>query len=674
MQKVFIYVILLSFQASLTHGQSENGANKTAISIKYGIDQNYEPYEFFNIESSEVEGFNVELIQAIGKNLNLAVDVYPDIWRNTRENLEVTRKLNVAAYFKSEGTEREVLYSKPITLVYYSIFTQSGKEPIEDLFNLDGKKVAIQELTIVEEYFEHIGFLELDTLVSYASENEALQAVMRGDVDCAITSFITTNYKMKEEGITSIQSSSDPVFIAEYCFVVHPSDRALLDSLNWGLRLVKASGEYDLIYQKWLAPEKSWLEENKQLLTLSLAIILLLTALCIIYIYSLRKLVSKKTKQIVNEIQFKNETQKELKESETLRKKTERFTSMMLVETDLEHRITEAPKLFHQTLSFEPGELNGLAFHQLLLQEDVVKDSGIKNSLLNQEFIYLDAEYEFKSNSHVPVYMDCSISLLKNNQQQIIGFIHFLRDITPLKTANLSLKDLNAELANFMYKTSHDVRGPIANILGLGNLGQMVSEDKEIINYFNLINSSTKKLELIFDDFKEVSFILQGDLVMTTFDINELIDEVIISVFRKRNKDIKKANFNFIINMETSFITSDRALLKRIFFQLIENVFEHNTYYNTKLKIMMEKVNPFKYRIFVEDDGVGIPEELHRKVFEVFFKGKNSGINIGMGLYIAKKAIDRLGGHLKLRSRSGSGTTVEILLPAAKKVDELNYN
>ncbi len=516
--------------------------------------------------------------------------------------------------------------------------------------------------------------MDLKELQTYSSESEAIDAVVRGDADCAITSFMTTNYKMEVENIDNIQSSSDPVFITEYCFVVNKKDSALLDSLNWGLRLVKASGEYDRLFQKWLTPKKGWWSQNQEIAIMALIIFFLLAIMALIYIYSLQNLVKKKSQVIKKEIQNRTAKEWELIESENLRKEMEAFTSVMLVETDLEHNIISAPKLFYSILGFDEEDILGVNIHQLLQTKSVIKDKEIKNELMNKEFPYLDAEYEFKSSSNIPVWMDSSISILYDEKKRIKGFKQFLRDVTPLQQANLNLKDLNAELANFMYKTSHDVRGPIANVLGLVNLGNMISKDKEIQGYFGLIEKSVQKLEHIFNDFKEVSFILHGDLNITTFSLSELIEEVSKAVFLKRNKDIKRARINVKMLSDSNFITSDRALLKRLFYQLIENAFEHNNYYDTELKIMFEKDNSSYYRIYFADNGIGIPDNIQNKVFEVFFKGKRSDINIGMGLYMAKKVVSRLGGELNLHSEIDNGTTIEVVLPVRQMTENINYN
>ncbi len=190
----------------------------------------------------------------------------------------------------------------------------------------------------------------------------------------------------------------------------------------------------------------------------------------------------------------------------------------------------------------------------------------------------------------------------------------------------------------------------------------MVSKDEELTNYFELVEQSTRKLEHIFDDFKEVSFILHGNLNYSCFDVKELCTEVFESVFRKRNKDLHRAKIQLMINNEVKLITTDRTLLKRFIYQVTENAFEHNTYYETNFIVQLE-LKENNYHFTFVDDGIGIPKEIHTKVFEVFFKGKRSDINIGMGLYMAKKVMNKLGGDLKLISAKDEGTKIVAIFP-----------
>jgi len=665
--KRFKLFIFLSFALTIKANalQDTLSAKYGVDKIIYGFDQRYEPYEFIDDDGAST-GFNIDLIRAIAKELDMDVELKGGVWRNVRKQLEVNDEVNVAAYFKSDERLKKVLYSKPISVVYYSIFSGKDSEPVEDLIEISNKKVAIQENSIVEEYFNQFGFIDEDLIYTYDSEVEALEAVINGETDCAITSYFTTNYEMQAGNYQSLKSSSDPIFITEYCYVVTNNRKQFLDSLNWGLRLVKASGEYDKLYQKWLTPKKGWWERNARWVFIGLIILLAIIIFIAFWIYLLRKQVTKKSEKIKQELKSRIEVEADLQESELLRKKTEEFSSVMLIQQNLDHQITLAPKALSKLLAFEDSEeLLGLSIHQLMTKQDKNHDLYIKDQLQTGAFKFIDSEIGLKTLTNEILWIKCSTSLLKDDQDHLIGYVQFMRDVTPLKKANTSLIELNAELANFMYKTSHDVRGPIANILGLTELGRMVSKDEELTNYFNLVEHSTKKLELIFDDFKEVSFILSGNLNYSTFDVKELCREVFESVFRKRNKDLNRAKIQLQVSDDVKLITTDRTLLKRFIYQVTENAFEHNTYYETNFIAQLELKEDFYHFTFI-DDGIGIPKEIHNKVFEVFFKGKRSDINIGMGLYMAKKVMNKLGGDLKLISGKDEGTKIIAIFPKQK--------
>lgn len=660
-QWLLIFLFLI-FTIEVNAFQDSLSVKNRVDKIIYGFDQRYEPYEFID-EDGTSTGFNVELIRAIAEELDMEVELKGGVWRDVRKQLEVDDKVNVAAYFKSDERLRQVLYSKPISVVYYSIFSKKDSEAVEDLIGIRDKRVAIQQNSIVEEYFNQFGFIDDDLIYTYDSEVEALEAVINGETDCAITSYFTTNYEMQAGNFESLKSSSDPIFITEYCYVVTNNRKQFLDSLNWGLRLVKASGEYDKLYQKWLTPKKSWWERNSRWVLIGFIILLSIIVLVAIWIYLLRKQVSRKSEKIKQELKNRIEVEADLQESELLRKKTEEFSSVMLIQQNLNHQITLAPKALSKLLSFEDSEeLLGLSIHQLMSKEDVDHDLHIKEQLKSGAFKFIDSEIGLKTLTNEILWIKSSTSLLLDDRDQLIGYVQFMRDVTPLKKANTSLVELNAELANFMYKTSHDVRGPIANILGLTGLGKMVSKDEELTNYFELVEQSTRKLEHIFDDFKEVSFILHGNLNYSCFDVKELCTEVFESVFRKRNKDLHRAKIQLMINNEVKLITTDRTLLKRFIYQVTENAFEHNTYYETNFIVQLE-LKENNYHFTFVDDGIGIPKEIHTKVFEVFFKGKRSDINIGMGLYMAKKVMNKLGGDLKLISAKDEGTKIVAIFP-----------
>ena len=67
--------------------------------------------------------------------------------------------------------------------------------------------------------------------------------------------------------------------------------------------------------------------------------------------------------------------------------------------------------------------------------------------------------------------------------------------------------------------------------------------------------------------------------------------------------------------------------------------------------------------IMLSDNGIGIPTEIHEKVFDMFFRGTNSSMGSGLGLYIVKNAVKKLQGTIRFSSKEGEGTTFTIKLP-----------
>jgi len=661
-QYCYILSILLIIKISLHPVLFAQKNTNTIDTLYYGFDETYEPYEYYDQEGL-AKGFNIDLITAVAEQLELPLKLNGDKWTVITDKFEAGDKINVMAYFKSEERMQKVKYTKPFGVVYYSIFSRTDESEIDDLLSLFGKTVAIQKNTIVEEYFDQFGFLEEESIRLYDSEKEALKAVIDGKADCAITSYFSTNYNMQANKYKGLKSSSDPIFITEYCFAVDKENEALLMALNYGLKLVKATGKYDQLYQKWFTPKESWLKRNAFVIKIALLILLVLIALVSSWIYLLRRQLERKSKKIKLQVEQQLEVEADLRESELLRKKTEEFSSIMILEQDLDHKIKLAPSSFSQLLFLKNKDRPvNRSIHEFMSEKDIENDIEIKKELISGARKFIDTEIELKNGKKGSLWVKCSTSIIYNKNGEPVGYLQFLRDLTPLKKANLTLLELNAELANFMYKTSHDVRGPIANILGLTGLGKMVSKDNELTHYFDLVENSAKKLEHIFDDFKEVSFILHGDIGQTNFSFKALCEEVLESVFRKRNKDLSQAHIIFSIAKNYDIITTDRTLLKRFIYQIIENAFEHNTYYNTSVKIELRPENN-QYHLSFTDDGIGIPKEIHAKVFELFFKGKRTDINIGMGLYIAKKVILKLGGELVLESGINQGTRIIAIIP-----------
>ena len=108
---------------------------------------------------------------------------------------------------------------------------------------------------------------------------------------------------------------------------------------------------------------------------------------------------------------------------------------------------------------------------------------------------------------------------------------------------------------------------------------------------------------------------------------------------------------------------TDRVLFKTAMQNLIENAYVHGASENPYINIKVRKINGHFVKFTVSDNGLGFPQEVVDKIFNMFFQGtERSNLNYGLALYLTKKSIERLGGSIVL-TKPVNDTTFEIILP-----------
>ncbi len=248
-----------------------------------------------------------------------------------------------------------------------------------------------------------------------------------------------------------------------------------------------------------------------------------------------------------------------------------------------------------------------------------------------------------------------------NSQGQPDGLIGIVTDITDRKNIELQLQQKNYELDTFVYNASHDLRGPLASIIGLTNIAREETTEEKAHKYFNLINRSTKRLDGVLSDLIEVTRLNKVQVVLVALDIRSFIQEIITSLGHM--PEAEKVAFKVEVSFEEPVIT-DKKLLTSILQNLIVNSI---SYQNPKADPPSIKLTVWQgaYRIHceVKDNGMGIPERILPKIFDMFYRGNTQSKGSGLGLYIVKNALAKLGGDIQVQSEEGVGTAVTFFLP-----------
>lgn len=279
-------------------------------------------------------------------------------------------------------------------------------------------------------------------------------------------------------------------------------------------------------------------------------------------------------------------------------------------------------------------------------QEEVIQMLQDELAKTNSELMQLTLELEDRVNQRTKELLQANKELMLAKEKA--------EESDRLKTA-------------FLQNMSHEIRTPMNGILGFTELlkAPNLSGEKQK-EFIEIIRQSGNRMLNIINDIIDLSKIESGhiDVLSKKINVNDLLQE--LYVFFKPEAEIK--GLDLICRKELqddlSIIETDETKLMQILSNLLKNA----------LKFTQEGTITFGYEIeknllifFVQDTGIGIPENKIKTIFERFIQGD---INIsrdyegaGLGLTISKAYIEKLGGEIWLKSELGKGTTFFFYVP-----------
>ncbi len=227
-----------------------------------------------------------------------------------------------------------------------------------------------------------------------------------------------------------------------------------------------------------------------------------------------------------------------------------------------------------------------------------------------------------------------------------------------LDKSHRGLEKAVRDLDQFIYKTSHDLRGPIATMQGVIVLGIMESSDPKSKEYFNTLHRVSNNLTNVLHRLIDVHETYQKK---TYF---ELLDPV------KEIKEVTDKLAGYFSDPELTIVTelqaegpwnTDKHLFGLIIESMMRSAYEYKDRHESVIRIRCSR-NSYNMTILVEDNGFGVRSGDEEKVFNLFFKGSPKPGSTGLELYTAKIAIEKLMGMIRL-VRPAKDTIFEIVLP-----------
>lgn len=231
-----------------------------------------------------------------------------------------------------------------------------------------------------------------------------------------------------------------------------------------------------------------------------------------------------------------------------------------------------------------------------------------------------------------------------------------------LKESYDKVFDLNLELDTFVYSLSHDLRAPLTSLQGLVKFSSLETDITSIKQNMLLMDKLLDKQDLFIKDV--ISLLQRRNLSPQhkQMDLKGLLEDAFS--LNKHNADSKKIRTEIQIPKELEEINSDVVFVKIIINNLISNAFKYSDptkeHQFIKVKVKNDADNLI---IKIEDNGIGISKEYHQKVFEMFYILDSRKRGTGLGLYIIKQSVEKLGGTIHLDSTLGEGSKFIITLP-----------
>lgn len=228
-----------------------------------------------------------------------------------------------------------------------------------------------------------------------------------------------------------------------------------------------------------------------------------------------------------------------------------------------------------------------------------------------------------------------------------------------LEEKNAELKKAYVELDRLVYSTAHDITSPLSNILGLVNLIRMDGiKDGE---YLNLIETTAKRLQFLARDVLSFHRNKRSELQPKKINLQTLAEKSISDIAYFDNFSSVSLKLNVEQNVD---FYSDKSRWRIILNNLLSNAIKYQDPLKSDKYISVDiSANSKEAILAVEDNGVGISDELLPKIFDLYFRASKMSTGSGIGLYIVSEAVSLLKGTIETQSTEGKGTRFSISIP-----------
>lgn len=336
--------------------------------IIVGGDRDYPPYEFLD-KDGKPAGYNVDLTRAIADVMGIKVEFRFGGWSEMRSALMNGTVDVLQGISFSDDRTRTIAFSPPHTIVNHAIFARKQSPPVSSVDQLRGKQVIVFKDGIMHDYLVSLGLG--DNLHMADTPADALRMLSAGKHDYAVLAMLPGMYIIREHHLTNLVPVAKSISSQRYCYGVKQGNEELLARFNEGLAILKKTGQYQEIYDRWLGvlgpPKVAW-EKLVRYGAVALVALVLILAGTVLWSRTLQKRVAQRTAELARESAERTRALEELRLHQDQLVQADKMASLGILVAGVAHEINNP---------------NGLILLNMPILRDVYLDAGE----------YLDAHY-----------------------------------------------------------------------------------------------------------------------------------------------------------------------------------------------------------------------------------------------------------------------------------------
>ncbi len=274
-------------------------------------------------------------------------------------------------------------------------------------------------------------------------------------------------------------------------------------------------------------------------------------------------------------------------------------------------------------------------------------------------------EIEVRAPGDEQRWITLTTRVLRGEGGSIAGSVAFFRDVTESRLARARLERQNAELEGYVHSVSHDLRSPLVSLLGFSRLLRKDYEDlldDTGRHFLDRIEQAGRTMEELIRDLLELTRIGRPGENRTMVDPKAVLQQLRAELKPR----LDEQGIELHLPSNPPLLMCDRTRVYQLFSNLLGNALHHMGPCDAPRIVVDVAEETDRHRITVSDNGKGIPESEHDRIFEVFqtVGPKSDGQrSTGVGLAIVKRVAEAHDGNVWVESAPGRGATFHVTLP-----------